>query len=154
MPNGESVYSDACEIITQEDERDYIRVQFGGQFTSVVGKVSCDITLSSVDETQKSNKNLTSQAFYVIVYESRIGNVLSENNENYNELQELVDSANKIIASENEREKAEQVRVSNENERIEKDASRDSKIQEIKDANSELVNVLCSILENLAGTST
>lgn len=115
-PSGIVLTSSKCEF--SEDKKTVI-VQFSGGFTARAGRVACDILFTNADNTVA----LTSQRFYVIVSESQSGKVITENEENYNELllllKEVEDLENNLSTAENDRVKAEAARVAAETQREE-----------------------------------
>lgn len=120
-PSGVVLTSTKCEF--SEDKKTVI-VQFGGGFTARAGRVACDILFTNADNTVA----LTSQRFYVIVSESQSGKIITENEENYNELlsllKEVGDLENNLSTAEDDRVKAEAARVAAEKKRVSAEKSR------------------------------
>ena len=120
-PSGIVLTSSKCEF--SEDKKTVI-VQFSGGFTARAGRVACDILFTNADNTVA----LTSQRFYVIVSESQSGKVITENEENYNELlsllKEVGDLENNLSTAENDRVKAEAARVAAEKKRVSAERAR------------------------------
>lgn len=113
-PSGVVLTSTECQI--SEDHKTII-VQFSGGFTARTGRVSCDILLTNKDNTVA----LTTQRFYVIVSESQAGKIITENEEDYNELLSLLkdvgDLENQLTTAEADRVAAETARVAAETKR-------------------------------------
>lgn len=113
-PSGVVLTSTECQI--SEDHKTII-VQFSGGFTARTGRVSCDILLTNKDNTVA----LTTQRFYVIVSESQAGKIITENEEDYNELLSLLkdvgDLENQLTTAEADRVAAEDARVKAEKKR-------------------------------------
>ena len=63
--------------------------KLSGRMLSMPGRLSCDITLYGLDESNQ-RISLTSQTFYVFVAASQSGNEAIENDDNYNKLLELI----------------------------------------------------------------
>ena len=82
-PSGVVLTSTKCEI--GEDHKSVV-VQFGGGFTARAGRVACNIMFTNAD----SNVCLNTQTFYVIVSESQSGKIITENDDDYNELLSLL----------------------------------------------------------------
>lgn len=120
-PSGIVLTSSKCEF--SEDKKTVI-VQFSGGFTAQAGRVACDILFTNADNTVA----LTSQRFYVIVSESQSGKVITENEENYNELlsllKEVGDLENNLVTAEDDRVKAETARVTAEKKRVNTEKAR------------------------------
>lgn len=131
-PSGVVLTSSECEF--SEDKKTVI-VQFSGGFTARAGRVACDILFTNVDNTVA----LTSQRFYVIVSESQSGKIITENEENYNELlsllKEVGDLENNLTTAEDDRVKAESARVTAEQKRVNAEKAR-SNAEDIR-ANQE-----------------
>ena len=113
-PSGVVLTSTECQI--SEDHKTIV-VQFSGGFTARTGRVSCDILLTNKDNTVA----LTTQRFYVIVSESQAGKIITENEEDYNELLSLLkdvgDLENQLTTAEADRVAAEDARVKAEKKR-------------------------------------
>ena len=120
-PSGIVLTSSKCEF--SEDKKTVI-VQFSGGFTAQAGRVACDILFTNTDNTVA----LTSQRFYVIVSESQSGKIITENEENYNELlsllKEVGDLENNLTTAEDDRVKAETARVAAEKKRVSAEKAR------------------------------
>lgn len=122
-PSGVVLTSSKCEF--SEDKKTVI-VQFGGGFTARAGRVACDILFTNADNTVA----LTSQRFYVIVSESQSGKIITENEEDYNELlsllKEVGDLESNLTTAEDSRVQAEAARVTAEANRVTAETSRAS----------------------------
>lgn len=127
-PSGVTLFSSKCEFA--EDGKSLI-VVFGGGFTAQAGRVACNITFTNGEEPSA----LTSQTFYVIVSQSQIGKIITENEEEYNALLSLIseleglernieDAESARVVAENDRVKAENDRVVAENNREEVEGAR------------------------------
>lgn len=115
-PSGVTLTSTKCEL--SEDKKTVI-VQFGGGFTARAGRVACNITFTNTDSTV----SLTSQTFHVIVSESATGKIITENDDDYNELLALL---KEVGALESSIDSAEKARVAAENKRVEEETKRDT----------------------------
>lgn len=128
-PSGIVLTSSKCEF--SEDKKTVI-VQFSGGFTAQAGRVACDILFTNTDNTVA----LTSQRFYVIVSESQSGKIITENEENYNELlsllKEVGDLENNLTTAEDDRVKAETARVNAETARAAAETQRETDFQTAK----------------------
>lgn len=122
-PSGVVLTSSKCEF--SADKKTVI-VQFGGGFTARAGRVACDILFTNADNTVA----LTSQRFYVIVSESQSGKIITENEEDYNELlsllKEVGDLESNITTAEDARVIAEAARVTAETKRANAESARAS----------------------------
>lgn len=120
-PSGVVLTSTKCEL--SEDKKTVI-VQFSGGFTARAGRVACDIMFTNEDNTVA----LTSQTFYVIVSESQSGKVITENQEDYNELLTLLKDVsqleNQLTTAEDDRVAAEAARVTAEEQRANAEKAR------------------------------
>ena len=129
-PSGITLQSQSCEIA--EDGKSVIAL-FGGGFTAQAGRVACNISF----ENSKEEVMLTSQTFHVIVSESSINRIVTENEDDYNLLLSLLKKVDEIeeevTSSENKRKEAEENRVNAEDERqeaeTERTASEDSRVE-------------------------
>ena len=107
-------------VLTSECEIDGSKVlcKFGGGLSTETGRVPCNITLYNTDNSEQ----LTSQTFYVIVYPSQAEAVITDNNEDYNQLQLLLkniaDLESRISLAEQSRVKAENGRIEAEDARV------------------------------------
>lgn len=114
-PSGIVLTSSKCEF---SEDKKMVIVQFSGGFTAQAGRVACDILFTNTDNTVA----LTSQRFYVIVSESQSGKIITENEENYNELlsllKEVGDLESRISLAEQSRVKAENGRIEAEDARV------------------------------------
>lgn len=113
------VLTSQCEI-----QGSKVVCKFGGGLSTECGRVPCNITLYNTDNSEQ----LTSQTFYVIVYPSQAENVITENNEDYNQLQvlmkEIANLESQITVAEQARVTAEATRASNEATRQSNEQSR------------------------------
>ena len=115
------VLTSQCEI-----QGSKVVCKFGGGLSTECGRVPCNITLYNTDNSEQ----LTSQTFYVIVYPSQAENVITENNEDYNQLQvlmkEIANLESQITVAEQARVTAENGRVSAEQARVNAESARAS----------------------------
>ena len=88
-PSGISLQSQKYEIA--EDGKSVI-VSFGGGFTAQAGRVACNISFVNGE----GEVMLTSQTFHVIVSESPIGKIITENEDEYNLLLSLIKELEKV----------------------------------------------------------
>lgn len=120
-PSGVVLTSTKCEI---SDDKKSVIVQFGGGFTARTGRVACDIMFTNSDATVC----LTTQTFYVIVSESQSGKIITENDDDYNELltllKEVSSLESRIQEAENSRVEAETARSGAESKRAEAESIR------------------------------
>lgn len=120
-------------------EQDGVRITYATAYipTEIMaekGSVACELSFTK-QESKGVITQLTSQTFYVLVDESQIGNIPSDD-ENYNLLEDIVLNEKKRIEAEKTRVANEEARVTAERTRVDAETKR-SEAETIRNSNEE-----------------
>lgn len=120
-------------------EQDGVRITYATAYipTEIMaekGSVACELSFTK-QESKGVITQLTSQTFYVLVDESQIGNIPSDD-ENYNLLEDIVLNEKKRIEAEKTRVANEEARVTTERTRVDAETKR-SEAETIRNSNEE-----------------